>query len=59
MEYKPIVCVFPENIISHFDVSANDVSEEFAKMLRFTYNVEVCPWFYVTRLKNHEIHGII
>ena len=29
-----IVCVFPENIITRFDVSVNDVSEEFAKKLR-------------------------
>ena len=29
-----IVCVFPENIITHFDVSVNDVSEEFAEKLR-------------------------
>ena len=26
-----IVCVFPENIISRFDVSVNDVAKEFAK----------------------------
>ena len=30
-----IVCVFPENIISRFDVSVNDEAEEFAEMLRF------------------------
>ena len=30
-----IVCVFPENIITRFDVSVNDVSGEFAEMLRF------------------------
>ena len=29
-----IVCVFPENIITRFDVSVNDVSEEFAERLR-------------------------
>ena len=29
-----IVCVFPENIITRFDVSVNDVVEEFAEMLR-------------------------
>ena len=29
-----IVCVFPENIIARFDVSVNDVSEEFAEKLR-------------------------
>ena len=29
-----IVCVFSENIISHFDVSVNDVAKEFAEMLR-------------------------
>ena len=32
-----IVCVFPENIISCFDVAVNDVSEEFAEMLRTKY----------------------
>ena len=30
-----IVCVFSENIISHFDVSINDVVKEFAERLRF------------------------
>ena len=30
-----IVCVFPENIIARFDVSVNDVPEEFAKRLQF------------------------
>ena len=35
MEYKHIVCVFPENIISRFDVSVNDASGEFAEKLRF------------------------
>ena len=34
MEYKHIVCVFPENIISRFDVSVNDVAQEFAEKLR-------------------------
>ena len=29
-----IVCVFPENIISRFDVSVNDVAKEFAEKLR-------------------------
>ena len=29
-----IVCVFPENIITRFDVSVNDVAKEFAEMLR-------------------------
>ena len=28
-----IVCVFPENFISRFDVSVNDVVKEFAKKL--------------------------
>ena len=28
------VCVFPENIITHFDVSVNDVSKVFAEKLR-------------------------
>ena len=32
-----IVCVFPENIITRFDVSVNDVSEEFAEKLRFLF----------------------
>ena len=31
-----IVCVFPENIITRFDVSVNDVSKEFAEKLRIT-----------------------
>ena len=31
MEYKHIVCAFSENIISRFDVSVNDVVEEFTK----------------------------
>ena len=31
-----IVCVFPENIITRFDVAVNDVSGEFAKRLRLT-----------------------
>ena len=30
-----IVCVFPENVITRFDVSVNDVSKEFAQKLRF------------------------
>ena len=30
-----VICVFPENIISHFDVAVNDVSCEFAERLRF------------------------
>ena len=30
-----IICVFPENIISHFDVAVNDVSCEFAEKLQF------------------------
>ena len=29
-----IVCVFPENIISRFNVFVHDVSEEFAEKLR-------------------------
>ena len=29
-----VTCVFPENIITRFDVSVNDVSKEFAEMLR-------------------------
>ena len=29
-----IICVFPENIISRFDVSVNDVSGEFAEKLQ-------------------------
>ena len=29
-----IVCVFPENIITHFDVSVNDVAKEFAERLQ-------------------------
>ena len=33
-----IVCVFPENIITRFDVSVNDVSEEFAEKLRFVFD---------------------
>jgi hypothetical protein len=40
MAYKHIVCVFPENIITRFDVAVNDVAKEFAKRLRlrFLYN---------------------
>ena len=34
-----IVCVFPENIITRFDVSVNDVSKEFAEKLRFAIRV--------------------
>ena len=34
MEYKHIICVFPENIITRFAVSVNDVSKEFAEKLR-------------------------
>ena len=40
-----IVCVFPENIISHFDVAVNDVVEEFAKRLQFVFetgNLRTC-----------------
>ena len=33
-EYETIICVFPENIITRFDVSVNDVAEEFAEKLR-------------------------
>ena len=29
-----IVCVFPENIITRFDVSVNDVACEFAEKLQ-------------------------
>ena len=32
-----IVCVFPKNIITRFDVAVNDVLKEFAKMLQ-NYN---------------------
>ena len=32
-----IVYVFPENIITRFDVSVNDVVKEFAKMLRISF----------------------
>ena len=32
-----IICVFPENIISRFDVSVNNVAEEFAEKLRSKY----------------------
>ena len=35
-----IVCVFPENIISRFDVAVNDVAEEFAKRLQFVFETE-------------------
>ena len=28
---RPIICVFPENIISRFDIAVNDVAEEFAE----------------------------
>ena len=34
-----IVFVFPENIISRFDVAVNDVTEEFAERLQM---VEFC-----------------
>ena len=39
MEYKPIICAFPENIITRCDVSVNDVAEEFAERLQM---VEFC-----------------
>ena len=32
-----IVCVFPENIISRFDVSVNDVAKEFAERLQSNF----------------------
>ena len=32
-----IVCVFPENIISRFDVAVNDVAKEFAEKFRLKY----------------------
>ena len=32
-----IVCVFPENIISRFDVSVNDVARELAEKLRLKF----------------------
>ena len=35
-----IVCVFPENIITRFDVAVNDVVKEFAKMLQFVFEME-------------------
>ena len=40
---KHIVCVFPENIISRFDVSVNDVAEEFAEMLRIFLLISIFP----------------
>ena len=42
-EYKPIICVFPENIITRFDVSVNDVSKEFAKKLRIFLLISIFP----------------
>ena len=36
-----IVCVFPENIISRFDVAVNDVAKEFAEKLRLKYGTLV------------------
>ena len=36
-----IVCVFPENIITRFDVSVNDVAEEFAEKLQTTTNLVI------------------
>ena len=40
-----IVCVFPENIISRFDVAVNDVAKEFAEMLRMLILVTVYKLF--------------
>ena len=39
-EYNPIICVFPENIITRFDVSVNDVLEKFAKKFRFEFYIK-------------------
>ena len=39
-----IVCVFPENIITRFDVSVNDVSGEFAEMLHSNYYLNLKSW---------------
>ena len=36
-----IVCVFPENIITRFDVSVNDVAEELAEKLHMEFKVIV------------------
>ena len=45
MEYKPIICVFPENIISRFDVAVNDVVKEFAEKcnLNIAISLEKMP----------------
>ena len=41
MEYKPIICIFPENIVTRFDVSVNDVDGEFAEKLHMEFKVIV------------------
>ena len=38
---------FPENIISRFDVSVNDVAEEFAKKLQSKYCHHYCKNVFI------------
>ena len=44
-----IICVFPENIISRFDVAVNDVAKKFAEKLQFVFeteNLRTCGLYY-------------
>ena len=43
-----IICVFPENIITRFNISVNDVSKVFAKKSRMHSNTDIS-------VKNTEI----
>ena len=51
-----IVCVFPENIISRFDVAVNDVVKEFAEMLRLIILITV---YKLSKARYNMISNII
>ncbi len=49
-----IICAFPENIISRFDVSVNDVAKEFAKMLQSKIKDSILK-YYIAKQKKCDI----
>ena len=46
-----IVCVFPENIITRFDVSVNDVAKEFAEKLHINFIVANVLWYFYMQIR--------
>ena len=63
-----IICVFPENIITRFDVSVNDVSKVFAEKLRIEILIHfegkllnlrpLPPQIYITNKMNFQPYKI-